>query len=277
MYKTLFFSLLFLIIVGVVGYFAYNLGQGKQIENEVAPTETVVSTINDSQKPTDIMINEPEIEINENTISYVIYQGKIYLKYRNKIYDDSNQSAMEGKEIHDAINYKWVGIVDSPQGVPAGEFMNDEVFGLLSSKDNNTFLFIMRWGVKTGENTQTSYYLYQYNLTKKTNKLSLVNKFDENYKESGYKVPKLESLDASNKYLALKMYGCWNCGGHQPETLLINLDSKQMKNIGKTSYFVWNAAGNYQYKEYVEIPCVGESMGPCSEKADNLPLKSGQF
>ncbi|KKP72281.1 MAG: hypothetical protein UR68_C0018G0001, partial [Candidatus Roizmanbacteria bacterium GW2011_GWA2_35_19] len=85
MYKTLFFSLLFLIIVGVVGYFAYNLGQGKQIKNEVAPTETVVSTINDSQKPTNIMINEPEIEINENTISYVIYQGKIYLKYRNKI------------------------------------------------------------------------------------------------------------------------------------------------------------------------------------------------
>lgn len=266
-----------LILIGGVGFFTYNLGQKNQ-ENitKSAKTPTTVSTNNQEVTPTIEISKDLGIKINENTLSYAKPGEKIVLKYRNKIYDDSNQLSMEGKDLNDTSSYNWVGIIDTPSDVSAGEFMLDEVFGFMPTSDNNKFAFVMRWGVKTGDSVKTSYYVYYYDLLKKADKLTLVKKFDES-SEGSYKVAKLDKFDKTGKYLSLNMYGCWNCGGHKPETMLVNLETMKMENIGKTSYFIWKENGAYEFKEYKVIPCDGESMGECSEKPENLPLKTGQF
>ena len=63
------------------------------------------------------------------------------------------------------------------------------------------------------------------------------------------------------------MYGCTNCGDHKSETLLLNLETKEIKRLGKLSYFAWKENGNYEYYEYKEY----------QEKPIDSPLKTGVF
>lgn len=274
MYKKLFFGLLLaLIVAGAIGAgFYFGQKQTNKPSNEsfspsVSPSEklAVTSKLIEAE-------DENIVPITANTVSFGRLNTATVLRYRGKVYDESDQFNMEGKAVADEHLYQWYGLVNAPAGVPAGEFMLDEVFGFKVLPDKKSFLFIMRWGTKEGENTNISYYLYYYNPVK-DNKLTLVKKFNE----GPANIPKIDQINNDGNYASLDMYSCWNCGGHKPETMLLNLSTLKMEGIGKVSYFAWKENGNYEYKEYQVIECVGESMGECFEPPENLPLKTGKF
>ena len=141
--------------------------------------------------------------------------------------------------------------------------MEDEVFGFKVAPDKKSFVFVMRW--------KNEFYLFYYTPFDKFRQSILVKKFP-----SGDPA-KIKQFSADSKYLALDLFDCWNCGGHQPETMLVRLEDNELKNIGRTSFFNWLEDGKYEYKDYVVITCSQETMGECSEDPEKLPLKSGQF
>lgn len=277
MYKKLFLGLLFFILLSAAVGLGFYLGQtknptkGSNIGSKSISPSPSYPTATSSAK--DESVDENIVAIGANTVSFGRMGNETKLRYRGKYYDDSNQFAMEPISLLGAGSYQWYGLVDSPVGVPAGEFMLDEVFGFKPMADNRSFVFIMRWGIKNGDKVDQSYYLYYYN-PEKAPKLTLIRKFDEG---DGLSIPKINQVSTDGRYLALDMFSCWNCGGHKPETLLLNLETLQTKNIGKVSYFAWRAGGAYDYKDYVVIACEGESMGECSEKPESLPMKTGSM
>jgi len=286
-YKKLFFALLFILTVGVVGLLAYFIGSNKVTTNNSLPTPTNNSSQPNSANQKDL---SPTSEVKEsadinivpitaNTVSFARVDGKTYLQYHGKIYDDTDQYNLHAVTLPDSDKLTWYGLVDKPSEVPEGQFMLDELFGFKLAQDKKSFAFIMRWGKDT---PNISYYLYYYNPVEKTRQSLLVQKFSPNTGVSLY-VAKIDQFSPEGNYLSLSMFPCWNCGGSKPETNLVRLIDNTVKSIGRTSYFGWKGAGAYEYKEYVVISCPppptgGEGMiGECSEKPENLPLKTGQF
>jgi len=94
--------------------------------------------------------------------------------------------------------------------------------------------------------------------------------------------PQLKLIKTANgndgKYMSIKVFNCEGCEPGQPETLLVNLRSLKLKNIGKTKTFAWRNNGIYNYKDYVAAECKDETgIYECSQSADILPLKTGQM
>jgi len=277
-YKTLFFGLLFIVIVTLIGGVFYYLGKQQQVKPELTPSviptkEAIIpteETVISPSQATEVIKDEEVVPIGQNTISFARVGDNTYLRYRGKIYDDSNQNELHEVQLPNPNKYGWYGLADAPAGIKANEFMNDEVFGFKIAPDKKSFVFVMRWN--------NEFYLFYYTPFDKFRQSILVKKFPTN------DPAKIDQFSPDSKYLSLNLFDCWNCGGHQPETMLVRLADNEMKNIGKTSYFNWmfdgkffSVEGAYEYKDYVEIDCVGDVMGPCSEDPEKLSAKSGQF
>ena len=76
-----------------------------------------------------------------------------------------------------------------------------------------------------------------------------------------YVLPKIMEVSSDNKFISFELYKCWGCGGHQPETLLYNLETSEMENIGKVEDFEWLENGAYRYKEFMLQPCPKNEEG----------------
>ena len=276
-YKILFFSLLFMVVIAVIAGGFYFLGKQQSIKSElkptVVPTKTEVIPIEEvateSSQAEQSVKDEEIIPVGPNTVSFARVEENTYLRYRGKMYDDTNQSEPHETQLQNPEKYSWYGLVDAPVGVKPNEFMEDEVFGFKVALDKKSFVFVMRW--------KNEFYLFYYTPFDKFRQL-LVKKFPAN------DPAKIDQFSSDSKYLSLNLFDCWNCGGHQPDTVLVRLADNEMKNIGKTSYFnwmfdgkFWSVDGAYEYKDYVEIDCVGDVMGPCSEDPEKLSTKSGHF
>jgi len=283
-YKTLFYAVILVLILagaGIGGFFFGQSPMGLKFFGKTANTSLLTEQVNlptQTPSPT-ILVSEDAnmVAIGTNTVSFGRKGNITILRYRGKMYDDTDQFLMEAKLVSNESSYQWYGLVNTPDGVATDEFMKDEVFGFKQFTDNKRFLFIMRWGLKTQDNS-ISYYVYYYNPFEPEKKLILLQKFNGQFgspKETN--IPKIDQISLDNKFVSFNMFPCWNCGGGKSDTLLMNLETLSIKSIGKVSYFVWKEKGNYEYKEYKVIPCVGESMGECSEKPENLPLKTGSF
>lgn len=284
LYKKLFVGLMFLfILIGITGG-AYFMGK-TQSAPVVTPSPTLQPTqaiVSPSAIPSNGVIVSPTtkvakdeniVPIGQNTVSFARAGDKTYLRYRGKIYDDLDQLNPHEVNIANPDQYTWYGLVDAPSDISAGQFMYDEVFGFKVAPDGRSLAVVMRWGKEGGA---ISYYIYYYSAFEKYQQSLLVNKFTPD-SEGLPMVAKIDQFSPDGKFLALNMYGCWNCGGHKPETLLVRLKDYEMKRIGKTSYFVWKNDGAYEYKDYIVITCTEETMGECSEKPEGLSLKTGQF
>lgn len=289
-YKKLFFILLLTATVGVVATGAYYIGKNQTKSNFPpaptygVPTLTASGIKQPSLSPRSEVSNsgdENVVPITPNTIEFARMEGKTYLRYRGKIYDDSDQLTPHVAFPPNPKQAAWYGLVNAPAFVSPGEFMYDELFGFKVAPDGQGFIFIMRWGDKNAQTNAITYSIYYYN-RERLQKLNLVRKFVPGA-DGSFPIPKISQFSFDGKYLSFDMYACWNCGGSKPETLLMKLADNSEKRIGRTSYFAWKENGAYEFKEYTTISCPptpsgGEVMiGECSEKPENLPLKTGQF
>lgn len=284
-YKTLFFALLFIITVSVIGGGLFYLGKQQAVKPEIVPTPTITPVNTGVFPPYDAgsppmqeeqaAVDKDVVPVGPNTVRFARVEENTYLMYRGKIYDGANQDEVKEFKMVNPDNFKWYGLVDAPEGVTPNEFMEDEVFGFKVAPDKKSFAFVMRWATPPPPK-YPEYYLFYYTPFNKLRQSILVAKFTTAEKGK-MGVAKIDQFSSDDKYLSLNMFGCWNCGGHQPETNLIRLLDNETKNIGRTSYFKWLEEGKYEYKDYVVIACVDPGPGECSEDPEKLPMKSGQF
>lgn len=284
-YKILFFLLLFIVTVSLTGGVFYFLGKQQTVKPEPVPAPSVTPAITTVFPPYDAdpsplpdnqeVKDEEIIPAGQNTVSFARDGENTYLRYRGKIHNDSDQLEPQTVQIPNPDQHSWYGLVDAPDGVTPNEFMEDEVFSYRVAPDKKSFAFVMRWAIPPPPK-YPAYYLFYYTPFDKYRQSMLVKTFSTSDK-GVMSVAKINQFDNESKYLTLNMYGCWNCGGHQPETLLVRLKDNETKNIGRTSYFNWLTGGKYEYKDYVVITCTEETMGECFEKPESLPLKTGQF
>ncbi len=288
-YKKLFFGLLILITAITIGGSAYFIGKNQTTKNSsLTPTVSVPtlyvspdkSSSNSSEAENAGTNDENIVPVSLNSVSFARSEGKTYLRYRGKIYDDSDQNNPREALLTIPDKTVWYGLVDAPSYVTPGEFMLDEMFGFKVAPDMKSFAFIMRWGDKNAAASTTTYSIYYYD-PQKSQKLSLLRKFSPSI-DGSYPVPKINQFSPDGAYLSFNMHACWNCGATAAETLLMRLSDNSEKRIGRSSYFAWKTNGAYEYKEYVVILCSpppgGEVMAvECFEKPESLPLKTGQF
>lgn len=288
MYKYLFWGLVIVLLLTGIAGGAYWYGQQQALKMMKVQANLPTPTVSEMQKKDEvgtagssmknqIMQSEDKdfVPVGANTVSYARKGDKVILRYRGKIYDDTNQAVMDPVKGLNEADYKWYGLVDASNTVPAGEFMNDEVFGLMTAPNKNDFVFIMRWaGNDPADKTNIFYYIYTYNqgvlnfiYSNKNNP----NNFDHNY------VPKIDAYNSDSTAISFNMYPCWNCGGGAPSKGLMDVKTAAFKDIGRTSYFKWTTGKKYEYKDYIKIDCTEPGPGECSENPEKLPLKTGSF
>lgn len=277
MYKFLFWTLLIIVLIGLTAGGAYWYGRqqtagGLTDPFKISVTPTMSAMPLDTGAPTQTQAADTDlVPQGQNTVSYARSGGKVLLKYRGKIYDETNQGAMEPLKNVNEADYKWFGLVDAPAGVPANEFMYDEVFGLKIAPNGSDFAFIMRWGTNKNDGESINYHIYSFKSGMLNSLISVPN--SKNF------IPKIDQYNSDGSALALNMFPCWNCGGGTPSKgLWKTSETGGIQDIGQVSYFKWTVGTNYEYKEYKKIECPPEQlMGECSEKPENLPMKTGTF
>lgn len=272
-----------LLFVGFAGGFLYAKSNQKQIVEEVKQAEvtepTQIPAISQAAANLEPVLKS-EIPISENTVSYTYSGNTLYMRYKGFVYDETSAEQGDSSltKIENPDQLTWYGLVNPPANLSDRDGFN-ELFMFKKSPVDKSFIFIMRWPVIVDVNSDSNFSVYHYDVTKNTDRLSKISLFATAPVSDGYSVPRLNTISADGKYVSFKLYGCWNCGGHQPQTLLYKLTEAKAKNIGKTSFFEWGNNGAYSYKEFKEIPCDPPSEGPatCSEPAEKLPLLTGSL
>jgi hypothetical protein len=268
--KMFFLGILVTVVIIALLGAGYYLGQQKTEKKTITAVEPTAQILSTTPNPTTATAARSSVPLTEDTVSFTRKDGIVYLRYRNKIYQEQTADAIEPKimDLPDAASMTWTGLINAPKGAAGKGF--DEVFSLKSIPGTEDFLFVTRW---MALNTDDKYLeirpVFYYKAASAT--VEKINMATE-------KFPRIKSISEKNNVEFL-IFECWNCGGHQPSTELVNLKGNYAKNIGRTSYFAWKDGGNYEYKEYVVIPCPTgtETMGECSEKPEDLPLKTGKL
>jgi hypothetical protein len=270
--------LLVLFIVGSLLSGGYYMGSANKNSNTTktpspSPTQTADHVFPSITKAP----SDSGIPIKENTVSFTMVNGEVYMRYKGRIYNEkaANNNDPSQNVLPDPDNYTWYGLVDAPK-IPEDMSGFDELFNFKMLPDKNNFIFIMRWPIST---TNTAFNVYYYDAYKNGSKVIKLFSSSEDSDQEEYFVPRINKISPDGKYVAFNMYVCCNCGGLYPETMLYNLEAKQSKRIGKTSLFNWKEIGNYEYKEYKNITCNPPLEGPgeCSEDPKILPLLTGKF
>ena len=270
-------GILLALLIGVGGYV---LGTSTS-KKDPQPTPTKAPTT-PTQTPTATVIpsltgvpTDTGIPITEKTVSFTRANGTVYMRYRGHVYSEEAASKNDFSltNLPDPTQYTWYGLVNSPT-IPTDLAVFDELFDFKVLPNKSNFIFIMRWPVT---DTKTEYKLYLYNAMAQGNKVFTIYTSTQGQSGNVYTVPRIKQVSSDGTYVALNMFGCWNCGGHAPETMLLNINTSATKTIGKVAYFNWKENGNYEYKEYKSIPCAIEGPGECSEDPATLPMMTGSF
>lgn len=272
-YKILFFGFVAIVLVAALVFVGWQLGQQKKTPSERTTNASPSTTKQLSPTETAEAVDNG-IPITENTVSYAYIDNEIILQYKGKTYRPGTDAEDPREASIPTSAQTWIGLVDAPT--------KDDGFNELFSLEKAVyvpqgtvpkFLFVVRLDIDT-------YKVYYYDTVAKQLKDFTSSIIDP--KETA-NVPKIGWMSMDNNYASLNMFECWNCGGHKPATLLLNLQTGAVKRIGKTSYFNWKEKGNYEYKEYITKTCPTLPPGQegmqleCAEDPGSLPLKTGQM
>ena len=270
---------------------------------EPAPKPSVIEPTEKAESPSPIEeeTQQPNL-LGKTTISFSTIQDEIYLKTEmdlndailefpnsdlrtiSKIY--SYDDKYEPSEVVDGdfSNNQWINLLTLPIENTEEDksiLVDDRLFSFKKIPNTDNFLFVVELR-RSGSMTATEWsprvserVLYLYDQEQTGNEVKKIAVLDDNSDQ--YSFPKIDSFDSSNKFVSFDAFGCWNCGGHQPEKLLLDLQAFDIENIGNVSDFVWGTNGNYKYKEYVVIDCDDPGPGECSEDPESLEFRTGSI
>lgn len=291
-----------LILLIVVAGGAYYLGTKKTnnpsvLQPSIAPTTTQATpTSNPSELPLTNALGlttwsladvgnevylKQTIDISSNKVDFPNTKERTIT---NVYSQDESYDPKEVKSL-DVNKNNWVDILkepikDSPGSVSI--LVSDRLFSFKRIPNTNNFVFAVELSRSASDSTngpwssyQNTRDLYLYNRSQGKAELKKITSFANS--TTKYTYPKVNSFSQDGRYVQLQLFGCWNCGGHMPETYLVDLQTFKSLNIGKTSYFSWKQDGNYEYKDYVVIECKEPQPGECSQDPNTLPLKTGKI
>jgi len=95
-----------------------------------------------------------------------------------------------------------------------------------------------------------------------------------------YYVPRIGEfyLGEDGEYLSLLLYRCWACGGHDPKRVLINLETKEAKELGFVRSFWWHRKnGDYSFRKLVYEKCEDQNTLTTKRGPLEQPFSQGQL
>lgn len=303
--RLLFIVLSVLLISALIfTYLGYLVGKN----NTVNPTLTIAATPIVMGEPTPIVILPTVIPtlvtngLGVSDISFAENNGEVFLKHSinlnssNVEFPNSKERSsthvftydenLEPKEIKDIdfSKYNWVSVINKGVAESNGVssvLISDRLFSFKKVPNTNNFVFVIDWERQATKDVgvwnpyESGRELYYYNQTKQPT-LNKIATFENTTKSYNY--PKLGSFSPDSRYVSLSLYGCWGCGGHIPETLIVDLQTLKTKNIGKMLNFEWLSNGKYTYKQYIPEKCSEEpNPGQCFKDPSTLPPQTGTF
>lgn len=252
------------------------LTEEESSEEETAPVQQGKETVAGAQtqqqtgftvEPVDLA----QVQTTESSVRFTRIEGSLLLQYKDlfvlpQVDLEPIPAAIEGAEL-----FPWQTLFNAPEDVGGV----DEVFSFFATPDTNNFIVIMRWGMNSVDGN-TRYVVYAYNefFQEKFKKLYT---FEESQEKP--RVPKVSGMSADGAYATFSLFTCYECGNEIPETLVVNVRTGAVRNIGKTSEFTWLTGGQYTYKEYQEVGCPEgtESNVSCAVDPQFLEAKSGKI
>ena len=267
-----------------------------QLSERVFPTNTV----SPSDRPYRLL---PRGQLGLTTWSFADVDGNVYLRQTIDIVDDkascfeneaktvirvySEDESYEPNEVTSDMSghNNWIDVLQEPIEDIAGTasvLVADRLFSFKRVVGSSNFLFVVELRRMTDALADGRWVTYQ-------NKMELYL-YDQGKKElrkiitfpneiSKYFYPKISSFGGEGRYVLIEVFACWSCGGHVPETFLVDLQTFKMLNLGKVSYFSWREEGNYEYKDFVLTECEGSysAGGECFQDPNTLFLKTGKI
>jgi hypothetical protein len=218
-----------------------------------------------------ISVDPAKAKMNDNVIEFVRAENGAYMRYKKDIFASQVGYEPQVTQLPDSNFFPWKALVNTPDD--AGGI--NKLFSFYSSQDTGSIAFVMQWA-KNRVDEGTHYDVYVYNAFQQTNPLRKVNSFIEKNGESS--VPKISSLSADGKFMALSLFTCGTCLTETPVTMVIDTTSGVYKSIGKTAELTWGQGGQYQYKELKEVPCPDSTDGSkCALDPQFLEYKTGSL
>lgn len=184
----------------------------------------------------------------EATLKIYVDSNLKYLKLGGKYYD-LNKSPED--PLTEVPSVTWVTVLETWKDLGK----TAKIFDYKVFPNSSALIFTLALDPTLGENeTMVLYKTYSYNSKRaylNNNKKALLV-FESIWSYShNYSVPKIGEMSKDGQYLTLYVYGCWNCGGHTPETHIIDLIhfDNNYKNLGKIGEVIWEDNGAYSYKD----------------------------
>ncbi|OGY24621.1 MAG: hypothetical protein A2Y57_01795 [Candidatus Woykebacteria bacterium RBG_13_40_7b] len=299
----IFLILLGFLAFGIIGYFLglranRTLVVQPEIGNNQQNTPTPNATIQPSQSANDVdalgqttfsfleTANDTFIKTTIDLYSPLVEYQNSKLRTVTRIFTQQLDQTYEPTEVKDANipSGSWIELIKEPVDNPtnaASILVSDSLFSFKKVPNTNNFLFAVELMRSAGPTsgpwgpTKLETVLYFYDKNSSGKKLKKVQVFDKN--NFNYSFPKIDTFSSDGRYVSIKLFGCWGCGGHVPETYLLDTQTLKTKNIGKLSYFEWKSNGSYGYKDYIVIECTEIGYGECSQEPNSLPLKTGSM
>lgn len=295
-FSTIPFKKTFSLLVALGIIFLLGIGLGKnltnnsgKIINQVAPspknqisnqqTDTIPLDDNQEINPTDGSLYFTEVNDKGTEDIYLEKDGVVFIeKSRNCLYLDF----CDFKKVYgmmDGYRLNWIKLMDK------SELEGQEIFSFAVVPGiNASFVFVLTPKLEP-LNKKNLNVIYYYQRSASGDQLKKVASFNILENKPIYSYPKIQKFSnrvdenaGDVRFASALLFGCVGCGGHQPETLLIDLKNLKTKNIGKVSYFKLDDGGNYQYKDYVPVDCPQPGIASgCSQDPASLSLKNGKF
>ena len=220
----------------------------------------------------DVVVVDPaKAKMNDSVLEFVRAENGAYVRYKKDIFGSQAGYEPQLVQLPDSNFFPWKALVNAPDD--AGGI--NSLYSFYSSQDTMSIAFVLQWAKnRVGEGTH--YDVYVYNAFQQANPLRKVNSFIEKIGESS--VPKISSLSADGRYMAIALFTCSTCLTETPVTMVIDTTTGVYKSVGKTAELTWGQGGQYQYKELKEVPCPDSTDGSkCALDPQFLEYKTGSL
>lgn len=238
-----------LLIFGFVGIFlvilitsgGYYMGMKKSTGTSLTDQTNIAGTPTPNAA---VVLEDEGIEIEKNTFSFTRIDGKIYLRYKNNIWKESKSFPSKVKDLKEK-DYTWIGLINSPENV---KYYTGYPLSISQFNDNK-FIFVIADDEKVG--TKLSIWRYDPNKEERVDKLAEFYNTEDNEPT----VPFVREISDDGKYAIFDIKICTQCDSPGTGTSVMNLETKEYKYIGVTSYFKMGEDGSYEYKIYKATDC----------------------
>ena len=208
------------------------------------------------------------------------FHGKIHFRTGDRVFSEDPEGEINSvaKKWVPSREDKWTPLLDlGPENASSSR-----LFSFRSFPKSDQVLLVIETRpqlIKGYTAPFPSYVVFRYSESSENQKSALLLTFSRPLKGGPY-VAKIDRFSPDEKHVSFNLYTCWSCVGVHPNKVLLDLETLVVKDIGKVSYFKWNAGSTYEYKDYLEKNCFEDDSAfryKCPEDPSKLPLKKGVF